>query len=66
MRPLDDNISPCAGGYRLELGLLGLGHSELVKCLLEIVEKGVPLCRCNHEMLVRISAIPHFKGEYAG
>jgi hypothetical protein len=52
--PLDDDISPCAGDYRLELCLLSLGHSKLVKCLLEIVEKGVPLSRCDHQKLMRV------------
>ena len=28
--------------------------SELVKCLLQIVEKGLPLCRRYHEMLVQL------------
>jgi hypothetical protein len=38
--------------WPFDLCLLGLGHSELVKRLLEI-EKGVPLRR-DHEMLVRV------------
>ena len=32
--PLNDDISPCAGDYGLDLCLLGLGHGELVKGLL--------------------------------
>ena len=35
-RPLNDDISPCAGDDGLNLCLLGLGHSELVERLLEI------------------------------
>src|SRR5262249_30303410 len=42
------------GDYSLDLCLLGLGHCELVKGLLKIVEKGLPLCRRYHEMLVRL------------
>jgi hypothetical protein len=38
--PLNDDISPSADDYSLDLRLLGLGHSELVKGLLEIVEAG--------------------------
>ena len=52
--PLDDDISPCAGDYGLDLCLFGLGHSKLVKGLLEIVEKCLPLGRSNHQMLVRV------------
>src|SRR5215472_12852204 len=51
--PLNDDVSPSAGDYSLDLRLLGLGHRELVKGLLKIVEKGLPLCRRYHEMLVR-------------
>ena len=51
---LDDDISPCAGDYGLDLCLFGLGHSELVKGLLEIVEKGLPLGRSDHQILVRV------------
>jgi len=47
--PLNDDVGSSAGDYSLDLRLLGLGHSELVK-----VEKGFPLCRCYHEMLVRL------------
>ena len=50
----DDDISPRAVDYGFNLGLLGLGHGELVECLLKVVEKGLPLCRCDHEMLVRV------------
>jgi hypothetical protein len=50
--PLNDDISPSAGNYSLDLRLLRLRHSELVKCLLEIVEKGLPLRRRDHEMPV--------------
>jgi hypothetical protein len=32
--PLNDDISPCAGDYGLDLFLPGLGHGELVKGLL--------------------------------
>jgi hypothetical protein len=53
--PLNDDISPSAGDYGLDLRLLGRrGHCELVKGLLKIVEKGLPLCRRYHEMLVRL------------
>ena len=52
-RPLNDDVSPSAGDYGLDLRLLGLRHGKLVKCLLEIVEKCLLLCRCYHEMLVR-------------
>src|SRR6516165_2152990 len=52
-RPLNDDVSPSAGDYGLDLRLLGLRHGKLVKCLLEIVEKGLPLRRRYHEMLVR-------------
>ena len=52
--PLDDDISPCAGDYRLDLFLFSLGHSKLVKGLLEIVEKGLLLGRSDHQMLVQI------------
>ena len=41
----NDDVGSSAGNYSLDLGLLGLGRSELVKCLLQIVEKGFPLCR---------------------
>jgi hypothetical protein len=41
--PLDDDISACARDYGLDLRLLGLGDGELVKGLLEIIEKRVPL-----------------------
>jgi len=51
---LDDDISPCAGDYGLDLCPFGLGHSEFVKSLLEIVEKGFPLRCSDHEMLVRV------------
>jgi hypothetical protein len=37
---LDDDVSFCAVDYGFNLGLLGLGHSELVERLLEIIEKG--------------------------
>ena len=40
---LNDDIGSCAGDDCFDLCLLGLGHSELVKSLLEIVEKGFPL-----------------------
>src|SRR5262249_16928019 len=36
--PSDDDISPCADDYDLDLCLLGCGHSKLVESLLEIVE----------------------------
>lgn len=49
----NDDVGSSAGNYSLDLRLLGLGRSELVKCLLQIVEKGFPLCRRYHEMLVR-------------
>ena len=51
-RPLNDDVSPSAGDYDLDLRLLGLRHSKLVKCLLEIVKKSLPLRRRYHEMLV--------------
>jgi hypothetical protein len=51
-RPLNDDVSPSAGDDSFDLRLLGLRHSKLVKCLLEIVEKGLPLRRRYHEMLV--------------
>jgi hypothetical protein len=50
----NDDVGPSAGDYSLDFGLLGLGHSELIKCLLQILEKGLPLCRRYHEMLVRL------------
>jgi hypothetical protein len=49
---LDDDVSPCAGDYGLDLRLLRLGHGELVKGLLQVVEKGLPLGRSDHQMLV--------------
>jgi hypothetical protein len=52
-RTLNGDVSPRAADYSLDLRLLGLGHREFVKGLLEIVKKGFPLCRRNHEMLVR-------------
>src|SRR5262249_46976419 len=52
--PSDDDISPCADDYGLDLCLLGCGHSELVESLLEIVEKGLPFGSCDPEMLVRV------------
>ena len=55
----DDDISPCAGDYGLDLCLLDLGHGELVKGLLEIVEKGLPLGRSDHQMLVRVLHARH-------
>jgi len=54
LRALNDDISPSAGDYGLDLRLLGRGHCELVKGLLKIVEKCLPLCRRYHEMLVRL------------
>src|ERR1700730_2186494 len=54
MSPLDHDVSPSAGDDALDLCLLGLRDSELVKCLLEIVQKGLPFCRCDHEMLVGV------------
>jgi len=51
---LDNDIGPCAVDYGFDLSLLGLGHSELVKRLLEIIEKGLPLCRRDHKILVRV------------
>src|SRR5262249_4867486 len=53
-RALDDDISPCAGDYGLDLCLLGCGNSKLVESLLEIVKKGLPFGSCNPEMLVRL------------
>ena len=47
---LNDDVSPSATDYSLDLHLLGLGHGELIKGLLEIVEKGLPLWRRDHEM----------------
>ena len=47
----NDDVGSSAGNYSLDLRLVGLGYSELVKCLLQIVEKGFPLCRRYHEML---------------
>ena len=52
--PLDDDISPCALDDGLDLSLLGLGHAELVERLPEIVEKGLPFRRCDHEKLMRL------------
>jgi hypothetical protein len=57
VRPrLNDNIASGAGDDSLDLGLLGLGHSELVKSLLKIVEKGFPFCcrdiRCWWESFI--------------
>ena len=49
-----DDVGSSAGNYSLDLRLVSLGYSELVKCLLQIVEKGFPLCRRYHEMLVRL------------
>jgi len=39
----NDDVGSSAGDYSLDLRLLGLRHSELVKRLLQIVEKGFPL-----------------------
>jgi hypothetical protein len=50
----NDDIRTCAVDYGFDLCLLGLGHSELVKRLLEIIEKGFPLCRRDHEISVRL------------
>jgi hypothetical protein len=50
---LDDDISPRASDYGLDLRLLGLGHGELVKGLLEIVEKRVPLGRSHESPPIR-------------
>src|SRR4029077_16462042 len=50
----NDDVGWSAGNYSLDLCLFGLGHSKLVKCLLQIVEKDFPLCRRYHEMLVRL------------
>src|SRR5262249_23640727 len=47
-RPSNDDVSPSAGDDSFDLRLLGLRHSKLVKCLLEIVEKGLPLRRRYH------------------
>jgi len=33
----NDDVGSSAGNYSLDLRLLGLGHSELVKCLLQKV-----------------------------
>ena len=52
--PLDDDISPRAGHDSLDLSLFGLGYSELIERFLEIVHKGVPLFRGDHEMLMRV------------
>ena len=49
---LNDNIGSCAGNDSFDLRLLGLGHSELVKSLLKIVEEGFPLCCGDHQILV--------------
>ena len=51
---LDDDVSPCAVDYGFNLGLLGLGHSEFVERLLEIIEKGLPLGRCDHKIFVQV------------
>jgi hypothetical protein len=39
----NDNVGSSAGNYSLDLCLFALGYSKLVKGLLEIVEKGLPL-----------------------
>ena len=52
--PLNDNIGSCAGNDIFDLCLLGLGHSELVKSLLKIVEEGFPLCCGDHQILVGV------------
>ena len=51
---LNDNIGSCAGNDSFDLRLLGLGHSELVKSLLKIVEEGFPLCCGDHQILVGV------------
>jgi hypothetical protein len=51
---LDDNIGSGAGNDSFDLCLLGLGHLELIKCLLEIVEKCFPFCCRDHQVLVRV------------
>jgi hypothetical protein len=51
---LNHNIGSCAGNDSFDLCLLDLGHSELVKSLLKIVEKGFPLCCGDHQMLVGV------------
>jgi hypothetical protein len=50
----DDDVSPCAVDYGFNLGLLGLRHSELVERLLKIIEKGLPLGRRDHKIVVRV------------
>ena len=42
-RNTDFRCALCTGDYGLDLCLLGLGHGELVKGLLKIIEKGLPL-----------------------
>ena len=49
---LDNDISSRTGDDGLDLPLLGLGHGELIKGLLEIVEKSLPFPRRDHKMLV--------------
>src|SRR5262249_52699495 len=48
------DISPCAVDNSFDLCLLRFSHSELVECLLEIVEKGLPLGRRDHKIFVRV------------
>ena len=51
---LNDNIGSCVGDDSFDLGLFALGHSELVKSFLEIVEKGFSFYRRDHQMLVGV------------
>ena len=51
---LNDNIGSCAVDDSFDLCLLDLGHSKLVKGLLEIAEKRLPLGRSDHQMLVQV------------
>src|SRR5262249_46295997 len=51
---LDNDINPCAADNGFDLCLFGLWHSELVECLLGIVEKGLPLGRRDHKLFVRV------------
>ena len=53
--PLKDDISPSADDNGLNLGLLGLGHSELVKRLLEkIIEITEPKLNSRGLTLVKL------------
>jgi hypothetical protein len=51
-RALRRRYQPVCCDVGLDFSLLGLGHSEFVKCLLEVIKKNLPLRRLrNHATL---------------